>query len=44
MLYGPIYPIWFYFGLRAGSPFFINTSNPKITNGGFLMESKKRNL
>lgn len=41
MLYGPIYPIWFYFGLRAGSPFFINTSNPKITNGGFLMESKK---
>ncbi|MEQ1624685.1 MAG: hypothetical protein ABL870_08345, partial [Sediminibacterium sp.] len=41
MLYGPIYPIWVYFGLRAGSPFFINTSNPKITNGGFLMESKK---
>lgn len=41
MLYGPIYPIWVYFGLRAGSPFFINTSNPNITNGGFLMESKK---
>ncbi len=41
MLYGPIYPIWVYFGLRAGSPFFINTANPNITNGGFLMESKK---
>lgn len=41
ILYGPIYPIWIFLGIKAGSPFFINTANPNITNGGFLMESKK---
>ncbi len=41
ILYGPIYPIWIFLGIRAGSPFFINTANPNITNGGFLMEGKK---
>lgn len=41
ILYGPIYPIWIYLGIKSGSPFFINTANPNITNGGFLMESKK---
>jgi hypothetical protein len=40
-LYGPIYPIWLFQAIKTGSFFFINTSNPKITNGGFLMESKK---
>lgn len=36
-----IYPIWFYYCLRAGSLFFFNASNPRIKNGGFLAESKK---
>lgn len=40
-LYGPIYPFWLFQSIKTGSAFFINTANPKITNGGFLMESKK---
>jgi hypothetical protein len=41
VLYGPIYPYWFVLCARARSFFFFNTANPTITNGGFLMESKK---
>ena len=36
-----IYPIWFLLSLRARSLFFFAAANPRITNGGFLNESKK---
>ncbi|HJS56318.1 MAG TPA: hypothetical protein VJ765_17320 [Chitinophagaceae bacterium] len=41
VVYGPLFPYWFFLCLRARSFFFFNTSNPTIKNGGFLMESKK---
>ena len=41
IVYGPIYLYWFWLCAKARSFFFINTSNPSIINGGFLMESKK---
>src|SRR5688572_27829857 len=40
VVYGPIYLYWFWLCFRARSFFFFNNSNPSITNGGFLMESK----
>lgn len=39
-IYYPIFPIWFYFALRARSFFFFNAANPSIKNGGMAMESK----
>jgi hypothetical protein len=42
VLYVPIYFLWAYYALKARSVFFFNASNPKIKNGGFLMESKKQ--
>lgn len=36
-----MYFIWVYYALRARTPFFFAAANPSITNGGFLMESKK---
>ncbi|MBS7233959.1 D-alanine--D-alanine ligase [Flavobacterium psychroterrae] len=42
VLYVPIYFLWAYYAIRARSVFFFNASNPKIKNGGFLMESKKQ--
>lgn len=42
VLYAPIYFLWAYYAIRARSVFFFNASNPKIKNGGFLMESKKQ--
>src|SRR6185369_4108747 len=41
VVYGPLFLYWFFLSLRARSFFFFNTSNPRIKNGGFLMESKK---
>jgi hypothetical protein len=41
VVYGPIYFYWIWLMIKARSFFFFNTSNPLITNGGFLMESKK---
>lgn len=41
MVYTWIYPVWFYYCLRARSFFFFSASNPSIKNGGFLNESKK---
>lgn len=41
VVYGLIYPYWFFLCIRVRSFFFFNTSNPYINNGGFLMESKK---
>ncbi|OXG08655.1 hypothetical protein BC749_106271 [Flavobacterium araucananum] len=42
VLYVPIYFLWAYYAFKARSVFFFNASNPKIKNGGFLMESKKQ--
>ncbi|WP_428229040.1 D-alanine--D-alanine ligase [Flavobacterium sp.] len=42
ILYVPIYFIWVYYAIKARSIFFFNASNPKIKNGGFIMESKKQ--
>ena len=42
VVYGPVYIYWFWLSLRARSFFFFNTSNPTISNGGFLMESKSQ--
>lgn len=42
VLYIPIYFLWAYYSIRAGSIFFFNASNPRIKNGGFIMESKKQ--
>ena len=41
VVYGPLYLYWLWLCLKARSFFFFNASNPSITNGGFLMESKK---
>jgi hypothetical protein len=41
VVYGPIYFYWIWLMIKSRSVFFFNTSNPAITNGGFLMESKK---
>jgi len=40
-VYAPVYIYWLWLCLKARSFFFFNASNPSITNGGFLMESKK---
>jgi D-alanine-D-alanine ligase-like ATP-grasp enzyme len=42
VVYGPLYLYWLWLCLKARSFFFFNASNPSITNGGFLMESKKQ--
>jgi hypothetical protein len=41
IVYGPLFPYWFFLCLKARSFFFFNAANPSIKNGGFLMESKK---
>lgn len=41
VVYTPIYLYWFILFLRTRSFFFFNAANPTITNGGFLLESKK---
>lgn len=42
IVYLPIYLVWLYYAIRSRSLFFGTASNPSITNGGFLMESKKQ--
>ncbi len=42
VVYGPVYFYWIWLCIKARSFFFFNTSNPSISNGGFLMESKKQ--
>jgi len=42
VVYGPLYFYWLWLCLKARSFFFFNASNPSITNGGFLMESKNQ--
>lgn len=41
VVYYPIFPVWFYYALKARSLFFFNAANPSIKNGGMAMESKK---
>ena len=41
VVYGPVYFYWLWLCIKARSFFFFNMANPSITNGGFLMESKK---
>ena len=41
VLYFPIYFLWAFYAFKAKSIFFFNASNPRIKNGGFMMESKK---
>jgi hypothetical protein len=36
-----MYFVWFFYAAKARSFFFFNAANPRITNAGFLMESKK---
>lgn len=40
MIYYPLFPLWFFFSIRARSFFFFNATNPSIENGGMAMESK----
>jgi hypothetical protein len=40
IIYFPIYIYWLYLSFKAKSFGFFNASNPKITNGGFALESK----
>lgn len=42
VVYGPMYIYWAWLSLKARSFFFFNAANPGITNGGFLLESKKQ--
>lgn len=41
VVYFPMYFYWLWLSIKARSFFFFSTSNPGITNAGFLMESKK---
>lgn len=41
LVYYPIFPVWFFYALKAKSFFFFNAANPSIKNGGMAMESKK---
>ena len=40
VVYAPLYPYWLWLSLRSGSLFFLTAANPRIRNGGFIMESK----
>jgi len=40
IVYAPIFLYWLWLSLKARSLFFFSTSNPGITNSGFLLESK----
>jgi len=41
VVYAPVYLYWFWLVIKSRAVFFFNTANPLITNGGFLLESKK---
>jgi hypothetical protein len=40
IVYIPIYFLWIFYALKARTIFFFNASNPTMTNGGFVMDSK----
>lgn len=39
--YIPISPVWLWYMIRSGSPWFFSASNPTLTFGGFEGEGKK---
>jgi len=41
IVYFPMYFAWIYFAAKAKTWFFFLPANPRITNAGFLLESKK---
>lgn len=41
VVYIPVYFYWMYLAVKARAVFFGTAANPRIENGGFLMESKK---
>jgi hypothetical protein len=40
VVYFPLYPYWVWLSIKARSFYFLTAANPKIKNGGFIMESK----
>jgi hypothetical protein len=40
IVYIPIYFLWAFYALKARTIFFFSASNPTMTNGGFIMDSK----
>ncbi len=41
LVYTPIFPWWLWLSLKARSFMFFTAANPRIKNGGFIMESKR---
>jgi hypothetical protein len=41
IVYIPIYFLWTFYALKARTIFFFNASNPRMKNGGFIMDSKR---
>lgn len=41
IIYAPLLPYWVWLSLKSRSVYFLTAANPKIRNGGFIMESKK---
>ncbi len=41
IVYAPIFPYWLWLSLKARSFYFLTAANPRIKNGGFIMESKR---
>lgn len=40
IIYAPIFPVYLYYNVKTGTPFFIVAANPSMENGGYMMESK----
>jgi len=41
VVYAPLYPYWLWLSFKARSFYFLTAANPRIKNGGFIMESKR---
>jgi hypothetical protein len=39
-VYAPVYPVYLWYCVRSGFRFFFSAANPRIQNGGMVMESK----
>ncbi len=39
-VYAPVFPYWLWLSLKARSFYFLTAANPRIKNGGYIMESK----
>ncbi len=40
VVYAPLYPYWLWLSFKARAFYFLTSANPRIENGGFIMESK----